>query len=58
MFSKRRIKEVQRLSRGVNEMLYQNDSDYIFDSSKIEKASGIIPTPYEEGVKTTVESYR
>jgi len=41
----------------LNEMIYQNDSDYIFDSSKIEKAFGIIPTSYEEGIKATAESY-
>ena len=46
------------LLKELNEMLYQNDSEYIFDSSKIEKAFRIIPTPYEEGVKTTVKSYR
>jgi nucleoside-diphosphate-sugar epimerase len=46
------------LLKELNEMLYQNDSDYIFDSSKIEKTFGIIPIPYEEGVKGTVESYR
>ena len=42
----------------LNEMLYQSDSDYIFDSSKIEKAFGIVPASYEEGIRATVESYR
>jgi nucleoside-diphosphate-sugar epimerase len=46
------------LIKEVNEMTYQNDSDYIFDSTKIEKAFGIIPTSYEEGMKATVKSYR
>lgn len=39
------------------EMLYQNDSDYIFDSSKFEKEFGIATTPYEEGIKATVNNY-
>ncbi|HET9430123.1 MAG TPA: NAD-dependent epimerase/dehydratase family protein [Chitinophagaceae bacterium] len=42
----------------LNEMTYQNDSDYLFDSSKIENAFGILPTTYESGLKATVDSYR
>jgi nucleoside-diphosphate-sugar epimerase len=38
------------------EMLYQNDSDYLFDSSKFEKAFDFNPTPYEQGIKETVEA--
>jgi nucleoside-diphosphate-sugar epimerase len=45
------------LIREVNEMTYQNDSDYIFDSSKFEKAFGVQATSYEEGIRLTVESY-
>ena len=36
------------------EMLYQNQSDYIFDSSKFEKRFGIKPTPYHLGIKETL----
>ncbi|WP_026770269.1 NAD-dependent epimerase/dehydratase family protein [Asinibacterium sp. OR53] len=37
------------------EMMYQNESDYIFDSSKFEKKFGIVATPPEEGVKIMVD---
>lgn len=33
------------------EMLYQNELDYFFDSSKFEKRFGVEPTPPKEGVK-------
>ncbi len=33
------------------EMYYQYDRDYIFDSSKFEKAFGIMPVSYAEGMK-------
>jgi len=37
-------------------MLYQNDSDYLFDSSKFDKAFDFKATSYEQGVKETVRS--
>jgi nucleoside-diphosphate-sugar epimerase len=40
------------------EMLYQNDSPYIFDSSKFAKVFGDAGTPYAEGIRTTAASYR
>ena len=40
------------------EMLYQNDSPYLFDSSKYKKAFGISGTPYEEAIRATAASYR
>jgi len=40
------------------EMLYQNDSEYLFDSGKFEKAFNVKPTPYERGIKETVESMK
>ncbi len=40
------------------EMLYQNEYDYLFDSSKFEKAFNFTPTSYDEGIKTTVEYYK
>jgi len=33
------------------EMLYQNQMDYVFDSSKFEKRFGIVATPPREGIK-------
>jgi len=44
--------------REVYEMLYQNDSPYLFDSSKYTKAFGIAGTPYGDGIRATAESYR
>ena len=38
-----------------NEMLYQYDSDYLFDSTKFEKKFNIKPTSYAEGIKETAK---
>lgn len=38
------------------EMYYQYDHDYIFDSSKFEKAFNVKPTSYAEGVKLMSET--
>jgi nucleoside-diphosphate-sugar epimerase len=38
------------------EMVYQNEQDYIFDSTKFEKRFGIKSTPAEEGVEELVRS--
>lgn len=40
------------------EMLYQYDSDYVFDSSKFEKHFGLTPTSPEEGIRRTIESLK
>jgi nucleoside-diphosphate-sugar epimerase len=40
------------------EMLYQNDSEYLFDSTKISKAFGCEPTPYAEGIRITSNGYK
>jgi nucleoside-diphosphate-sugar epimerase len=40
------------------EMLYQNGSDYLFDSTKFEKAFNYKPISYEEGIIKTAESMR
>ena len=37
----------------VYEMLYQNDSPYVFDSSKFARAFGFSGTPYAEGIRAT-----
>lgn len=42
----------------VYEMLYQNDSPYIFDTSKYATAFGFAGTPYREGIRATAESFR
>lgn len=39
----------------VNEMNYQDEFPFQFNSSKFEKAFGFVPTSYEEGIKTTAE---
>lgn len=41
-----------------NEMLYQNDSDYLFDSTKFEKAFNYKPISYEEGIRITAASMK
>lgn len=37
----------------LHEMLYQNDSPYLFDSTKFERAFHFTPTPYAVGIKQT-----
>ncbi|HUY82273.1 MAG TPA: NAD-dependent epimerase/dehydratase family protein [Acidobacteriaceae bacterium] len=46
------------LVREVYEMLYQNDSPYVFDSSKFTGVFGHSATPYEEGIRATAATYR
>jgi len=36
------------------EMIYQNEEDYVFDSTKFEKRFGILATPPREGIKEMV----
>ncbi len=36
--------------REIFEMLYQNEYEYVFDSTKIEKAFNIVPTSYAQGI--------
>jgi nucleoside-diphosphate-sugar epimerase len=40
------------------EMLYQNDSPYIFDSSKFAGAFGFSGTPYPEGIRATAATFK
>lgn len=40
------------------EMLYQNDSDYLFDSTKFEKTFNYKPTSYEEGIVNTAKALK
>ena len=40
--------------REMPEMMYQNDRDYYFDSSKFNKRFSFMPTSYQDGVKEIV----
>ncbi len=40
------------------EMLYQSEFEYVFDSSKFEKAFGMSATPSDDGILKTVEYYK
>jgi len=40
------------------EMLYQNESDYLFDSSKFDHAFDFQVTPYKDGIMETVRSLK
>jgi nucleoside-diphosphate-sugar epimerase len=42
----------------VYEMLYQNDSPYLFDSSKFARAFSFSGTPYVEGIRATAASFQ
>lgn len=42
--------------RESNEMLYQYEADYLFDSSKFENEFSFRPMPYHEGIKATITS--
>lgn len=46
------------LMRELKEMLYQNEFDYIFDSSKFDKTFNYTPTSYKEGIQKTIEWMR
>jgi nucleoside-diphosphate-sugar epimerase len=46
------------LVREVHEMLYQNDSPYLFDSSKYARTFGFSGTPYADGIRKTAASYK
>ena len=40
------------------EMLYQSEADYLFDSSKFDKAFNFKTTPYQEGIAETTRAAR
>jgi nucleoside-diphosphate-sugar epimerase len=40
------------------EMLYQNEHDYLFDSTKFEKTFNFTPTSYKDGIAVTVKSIK
>ena len=40
------------------EMLYQNEFDYLFDSTKFEKAFNFVPTSYKDGIAETVKAIK
>ncbi len=41
--------------RELHEMAYQYDRDYVFDSSKFEKRFSFHPTPYQQGVRESIQ---
>lgn len=43
------------IMRELVEMMYQYESDYVFDSSRFEQKFKLSPTPYADGVKEIVE---
>lgn len=47
-----------RVMYEMKEMLYQNDADYIFDSSKFNNAFNFKPTEYKEGFEITAAAYQ
>jgi nucleoside-diphosphate-sugar epimerase len=47
-----------RTLRELQEMLYQYRYDYVFDSSKFEKAYQYTPVPYKQGIEETAASFR
>jgi nucleoside-diphosphate-sugar epimerase len=49
---------VSTLLREVGELLYQNEADYVFDSSKFERRFAFTPTPYEHGIREMVRRMR
>jgi nucleoside-diphosphate-sugar epimerase len=44
--------------RELYEMLYQNDSPYVFDSTKFARAFGFAGTPYGDGIRISASSYK
>jgi nucleoside-diphosphate-sugar epimerase len=40
------------------EMLYQSDSEYLFDSTKLSRAFGIEATSYTDGIRQTAAAYK
>jgi hypothetical protein len=42
----------------IHEMLYQNDSPYLFDSTKYARAFHFAGSPYAEGISATAASYK
>ena len=42
----------------IYEILYQNDSPYVFDSSKFARAFSFSGTPYAQGIRATAGSFQ
>jgi hypothetical protein len=47
----------KKVIMGTVEMYYQFDHDYIFDSSKFEKAFNFKPTSYADGLKHMSQTF-
>jgi len=46
-----------RTFKEAREMAYQNESPYLFDSSKFDKAFGFEPVSYDQGILRTADSF-
>jgi nucleoside-diphosphate-sugar epimerase len=46
-----------KTTAALHEMLYQYEYDYLFDSSKFERAYNFHPVSYAEGIKATANAY-
>ena len=44
--------------RASYEMLYQSETEYLFDSTKFNQAFAFTPTDYAEGIRRTAAAYR
>jgi len=49
---------VNRQILEVYRMIYQNERDYLFTSTKFERRFGSTPTPYEQGIEATIRFFR
>ena len=49
---------MNKQTKEVFEMMYQNEFDYEFDSSKFENRFNFEPTPYERGIAETIEFFK
>ena len=49
---------INKVIKENNEMLYQLDSDYLFDSTKFEREFNLKPISYEEGIINTAKSIK
>ncbi len=47
-----------KLIKELDEMMYQYEYDYVFDSSKFQKHFNFTPTPYEEGIEESIKKFK
>ena len=46
------------LLKELNEMMYQYEYDYIFDSSKFNNHFNFTPTPYDQGIEESIKNFK